>query len=285
MANSLKRSNHSRRRIAAVTFLANISLDGSYRDTRLSLLPRSGAIIKNPTQFLCHDEILAEESDGLDDCFSDTEFSKENKVTTTTATTKKHIQNYNKMHNVDVHSLSSDSESVITPIKTNLDEKITKRKSFKDRSNETNTERKIVSKLRRCLPHQASVGSDTDRPAYGSSCESLEPRIKSSPVIITENSSKKIKIVKPTSNYKFANERIVMVTSKFIPFMVCSIIPYKKNIRFSNELKFVQNGSLIFLFFKSRRSETRRKSKTYHFRNPSIVIHWRPLGSLRFVGH
>lgn len=114
MATSLKR-NRSRRRIAAVTFLSNISLDGSYRDTRLSLLPRNGAIIKT-TGLLGTDEPLAEESDGPDDCFSDTDHSKEKIVNP-----KKKFQK-SKHCNIDGHSLSSDSESVLTPIKSHLEE-------------------------------------------------------------------------------------------------------------------------------------------------------------------
>lgn len=128
MATSLKR-NRSRRRIAAVTFLSNISLDGSYRDTRLALLPRNGAITKTP--FLCTEEILAEESDGLDDCFSDSEqnFSKEKPI----LNPKKRVQKYKPINHSDVHSLSSDSEGVVTPIKACIEDYAAKNKSIRER--------------------------------------------------------------------------------------------------------------------------------------------------------
>lgn len=117
MANTLKK-NRSRRRIAAITFLSNISLDGSYRDTRLSLLPRNGAITKTePTILLEHD--VFEEAE---DCLGHTEnlqYNNNNKIK------RLHKQ---KQSNLDVHSLSSDSESVLTPIKANLDDSNTNKR-------------------------------------------------------------------------------------------------------------------------------------------------------------
>lgn len=119
MANSLKK-NRSRRRIAAVTFLSNITLDGSYRDTRLSLLPRNGAIIRNEATVSLESDSYGEEEDDL----VNTEVQIKNDRI---KRLQKHKQ---KQCNQDVHSLSSDSESILTPIKTCVDDGNTKKDRY-----------------------------------------------------------------------------------------------------------------------------------------------------------
>ncbi|GJQ70431.1 hypothetical protein Trydic_g22854 [Trypoxylus dichotomus] len=228
MANSLKRDN-SRRRIAAITFLSNISLDGSYRDTRLSLLPRNGAILKNDSNYCKNSDILREESD---DEFSDSEPIR-------IANPKKRFHK-TKPYSVDVHSLSSDSESIITPIKGTIDDikHSSQKESVGSKINGNNIhEKKLSSTFRKKLTHQASITSDVDRHIHGSSTESLGPigvpRAKTSPIpaaIPETNNTNEIKIVKP-KDYKFNNERLVMVASKYSPLFVCSIIPYTRNLR------------------------------------------------------
>lgn len=127
MAISVKR-NRSRRRIAAMTFLSNISLDGTYRDTRLSLLPRNGAIVKHSAMFSTTDEPLAEEADEPDDCFSDNDYSKYHSVSNLKEKVFK-----SKSQPSDGHSLSSDSESVVTPRKKYAEDGIFRNKSSIDR--------------------------------------------------------------------------------------------------------------------------------------------------------
>lgn len=64
----------------------------------------------------------------------------------------------------------------------------------------------------------------------------LASRTKASPAppVIPEGSSiGEVKVVKPSKDRKFNNERLVLVTPRYVPFLVCSIIPYTKNYRMS----------------------------------------------------
>lgn len=127
MATSLKK-NRSRRRIAAFTFLSNISLDGSYKDTRLTLLPRNGAIHKTP--FLYAQDVLEEETNGQEYLNEESQNILPDRQT---FVQNKHVQRHRKVHSGDYQSGSSDSEGVITPVKSNFEDAPFKTRSLKDR--------------------------------------------------------------------------------------------------------------------------------------------------------
>lgn len=82
-----------------------------------------------------------------------------------------------------------------------------------------------------------SFGSDCEKQYAGSSSESLGfaiGRSKASPVPSSNSEiaiKKDVKFIKTINDYSFKDERIVMVTSRFIPFMICSTISYKKSQR------------------------------------------------------
>ncbi|XP_057670974.1 CDK5 and ABL1 enzyme substrate 1 [Diorhabda carinulata] len=216
MANSLKRTR-SRRRIAALSFLTNITLDGSYQDTKV-FSNKNGAVFK--ASFLCTEESLPEEDTEVineTSCLLNSQISNEK---FTPVVERQQFKKYRPS------TSDSESESIITPIKT-VDGgslKINNRSDILDR------EVKIIPKILKKLPHQVSSCSESDKKRdKGSSCESLgSVKIRSKTV---EKNVHKITFLKPTKDNKFSGERIVLVTAKNSPFLVCSYIPYKRSYR------------------------------------------------------
>ncbi|KAJ4436050.1 hypothetical protein ANN_18677 [Periplaneta americana] len=104
MATSLKR-NRSRRRIAALTFLSNISLDGTHRDTKFSFLNRNGAFTR---------ESKLDQEGNECDCESDTDSLKIKELERVTEYIK---TNRKEQRSPQEHGKSPDHHSTVrTPI-------------------------------------------------------------------------------------------------------------------------------------------------------------------------
>ena len=115
MAAALKK-NHSRRRLAAFTFLSNISLDGSHRDTRLVILPRNGVLNNqhNEVQTAVSKQNRANVEDNSWDDVLDGSCDENADQCVRQIDSPQPAALHNQMPD---HSFSSDSEATVTPAK------------------------------------------------------------------------------------------------------------------------------------------------------------------------
>ncbi|XP_037915692.1 CDK5 and ABL1 enzyme substrate 2 isoform X2 [Hermetia illucens] len=251
MASSLNKTRH-RRRLAAISFLSNISLDGTHRDTKLgttiglcSNCPPQQT--QNGTIGGCGTDNCLEmaETDDVDGNFSEIENMGPHLIAVDNH--KKRVNKRPVGKSPDKLSESSDSDSAKIPVKISSGGGGGIGGPIRDRASSNVSEAICIPERRARLntaPIRGSVGSATKRPhlintddkwPHNSSTESLTPG-RGKNVQITD--PKDIKFIS-TSNRKthhFKDERIVLVSQK-VPFFIFSALPYYKGKNGRTELR------------------------------------------------
>ncbi|XP_026481318.1 CDK5 and ABL1 enzyme substrate 2-like [Ctenocephalides felis] len=221
------------RRIAAKSFLSNISLDGTYRDTSLG----------KKCQYLAAKNVNSEDTENNKQLDKNIEWNNttSDNENNDSYCVRKHSPKINTKHrkNLDRRSsYSSDSESGLVSSKLPLlDKSIACSTPARDRTSSvserkhilTSNSRRNTGSFSQILAGRNAHATELERGLPNSSTESLSHgRARN---ILLEAKPKEVRFIQADESHRFREGRMVLVSQNKIPFMIFSALPYYKGAR------------------------------------------------------